>query len=374
MAGMCRLCASLKPSLTKITSSSDENAEKILFCCRLHILDSGPLPKTICQECIEKLDKTYQFLKQIQDSQKNLRAFFDIEAEENEDDIGPGPSFTVADVPSSTSKRRKTREYIISECLNVKQEDDDPLADLQRRYIQSEDDQDDSMDVSDESSSMEASRNTRSSGRRNQSKTLKESNTVSSHCRCNELVSRMKAMKAQMKILIDNSKEHKYMLSKHFTRDTLEIRSQFPIQTSQKLEEINESINEDNKAEYLKILRSLLHPAGVGKNLRYVLNAKVTLQYNIDGVHGKKGLKHLENFYSVLLAAIPNPPNHIGPAEDQLRKAINLQKKREFKTICVMRNKNVKKELNEVRRYNFQAKKVICTPIEEDTVGSNSEQ
>lgn len=48
-------------------------------------------------------------------------------------------------------------------------------------------------------------------------------------------------------------------------------------------------------------MRALILPNGIRKNLKNILSAEITYEYNIDGVQGKKSLKSLNNFYKVLL-------------------------------------------------------------------------
>ncbi|XP_037809808.1 uncharacterized protein LOC119602385, partial [Lucilia sericata] len=85
------------------------------------------------------------------------------------------------------------------------------------------------------------------------------------------------------------------------------------------------------------VISALLNPAGVVKHLKYILSTEVVLEYNIDGVHGKRSLKDLDKFYDVLLESIYN--TNLEPAEIQLRKALQLQKKRHFKMVSL--NKQV---------------------------------
>ncbi|XP_017467405.1 PREDICTED: uncharacterized protein LOC108359845 [Rhagoletis zephyria] len=73
---------------------------------------------------------------------------------------------------------------------------------------------------------------------------------------------------------------------------------------------------------------------GVLKTLKNIISEEITRNYNIEGVHGKKSLKTMANFYSALLDSIPINENCSGSAETQLRKAIQLQKKRHFKKLA----------------------------------------
>lgn len=84
----------------------------------------------------------------------------------------------------------------------------------------------------------------------------------------------------------------------------------------------------------------------------------------MDGVHGKKSLKDLDNFYNALLGkglnyimyiirflyvhifnlnileAVSSLTDDKGPAEEQIRKAVQRQKKRQFKNKSVTKTAN----------------------------------
>ncbi|XP_017477001.1 PREDICTED: uncharacterized protein LOC108366997 [Rhagoletis zephyria] len=104
----------------------------------------------------------------------------------------------------------------------------------------------------------------------------------------------------------------------------------FPVLSAEQLEELNAKIDKENRALYVKSMKSLLQPAGVIRNLKFILSDTLMQEYNVDGIHGKKSLKGLDNFYDALIESIPIG-NNLGPAEKQLRKAIQLQKNRFIK-------------------------------------------
>ncbi|XP_030246496.1 uncharacterized protein LOC115565458 [Drosophila navojoa] len=68
---------------------------------------------------------------------------------------------------------------------------------------------------------------------------------------------------------------------------------------------------------------------GILKNLKNIMANPVVLAYNVNGVQGKAALKEESAFYDVLIDAI-NLVDGSGSAEEQLRKAMQLQKKRFF--------------------------------------------
>lgn len=109
---------------------------------------------------------------------------------------------------------------------------------------------------------------------------------------------------------------------------------------------------------------SLLETGGVLKNFKYIVDDTVSMGFNVDGVHGKKSLRNLENVFSALLGkslkiayinlifiykfifklnileAVSLLQDNQGPPEEQIRKALQRQKKRQFKNKCVAKPTN----------------------------------
>lgn len=138
MTGMCRLCASLKRVLITVTDQSGDIAQKLLVCCRLQLEKEGPLPKSVCSECMEHLDTSYKFLTQVQEAQEKLHAFFGTQFEKVATAVSDDntQSFTISSVSTLTPHTtNQVREYILPEATvtNVKQElpYDEQLADAQ---------------------------------------------------------------------------------------------------------------------------------------------------------------------------------------------------------------------------------------------------
>uniref|UniRef100_A0A1I8NWD5 ZAD domain-containing protein n=1 Tax=Stomoxys calcitrans TaxID=35570 RepID=A0A1I8NWD5_STOCA len=370
MAGMCRLCASLKSSLININAQSEDDTQKLLLCCRIRWENESPLPKSICQICQDELNASYKFLKKVQEAQENLRAFFGIiETTKPADKRDHGnPPFTITE-----DNQGAVSDFILPENANVKQEQYPYYEELIEGDFQSitaaENDQN-TMDTLEEENLSDNGNISEGNIRKSTTKRTLKGHEI---CKCSELSFKMDEIKAQIDILIDASNEHKTFFRSHLKQNAVEIGQHFPVVSEENLLELNETINPNNKADYVKAMQLLLHPAGVGKNLKYILSSKVTMEYNIDGVHGKNSLKRLKNFYNALLEAIPYPPKHTAPAEDQLRKAIQLQKKREFKALCTARSKKKDASSNKVRRYNFQTKKVISNPIGVEVIAPSME-
>ncbi|TMW52326.1 hypothetical protein DOY81_002583 [Sarcophaga bullata] len=160
-------------------------------------------------------------------------------------------------------------------------------------------------------------------------------------CKCDKkmkefrdsMESRLNIIQAQMKMLLKAQSEQNLLLRNLLAIDETanEANSEFPIKTESDLQDFEKRINPETRSSYVKIIRSLFTPQGVRKNLKYVLSADIINQYNIDGVHGKKSLKELKSVYDVIIDAI-TVNDSSGSAEQQLREAVRLEKKRYFKS------------------------------------------
>ncbi|XP_075157029.1 uncharacterized protein LOC142230262 [Haematobia irritans] len=173
------------------------------------------------------------------------------------------------------------------------------------------------------------------------------------NCNCGELKEQIKKLREdlqkrdallqeQVKFLAEEIAKQSSILKAIHSRenDVDALKRMFPINTEEKLREVNESILAENRQEYIQTLKGLIEPNGIKKNLRSILMPQITYDYNVDGVQGKKSLKGLCNFYSVLIDSIQCSGS--GKPEEELRKAIQLQKKRHFKSISISKiNKNL---------------------------------
>ncbi|XP_054083773.1 uncharacterized protein LOC128920483 isoform X2 [Zeugodacus cucurbitae] len=150
-----------------------------------------------------------------------------------------------------------------------------------------------------------------------------------------------KLLRDQLRICMEAVVDMKVVVNKwnrHIAEETV-LTAKFPLSSVEEVECLNAEINNDNRECYVKTMKSLFRPAGVVKNLKEILTDAVVQEYNIDGIHGKKSLRSLENFYSTLIESIP-VSDDFEPAEKQLRKAIQLQKNRINKAKSVHKNKN----------------------------------
>ncbi|XP_037929181.1 uncharacterized protein LOC119688486 [Teleopsis dalmanni] len=135
----------------------------------------------------------------------------------------------------------------------------------------------------------------------------------------------------QNKIIVELMAENKALMKSFLKQQTsiASLKSLFPIKSEDALKEVNSNIKVEVRDQYVPTISILLN-SSVEKNLKNILDESVVLEYNVDGTYGKKRLKDYDNLYSVLLDAIPNSTGSPS-CEDQLRKAIQLQKKRHFK-------------------------------------------
>ncbi|XP_061395736.1 uncharacterized protein LOC133331354 isoform X2 [Musca vetustissima] len=162
-------------------------------------------------------------------------------------------------------------------------------------------------------------------------------------CNCETFVKKMenventqKVIQGQIKVLADALAELKVMVQKllRSQSDEIPLTNRFPISTEKDLIDINNDITSENKDLY--IISSIIKREGILKSLKNIIGLKITYEYNIDGNHGKKSLKSLSNIYNVILDSIPVQENSDTP-ETQLRKAIQVQKKRFFKQVSAER-------------------------------------
>ncbi|XP_054731003.1 uncharacterized protein LOC129239508 [Anastrepha obliqua] len=114
--------------------------------------------------------------------------------------------------------------------------------------------------------------------------------------------------------------------------EELPLHINFPINSEQELVKLNAEINDNNRNSYIKTMRIILQP-GVLKSMNCILTDQLAMEFNVDGVQGKKSLKSFNKFYGALLESI-EVSDTLGSAESQLREAIKLQKKRHFRNLA----------------------------------------
>ncbi|XP_067614640.1 uncharacterized protein [Eurosta solidaginis] len=124
--------------------------------------------------------------------------------------------------------------------------------------------------------------------------------------------------------------DQKVVMSKLVQKEAVacSVKSCFPLSCAEDLFKIDEKVVPENRILFISTLRNLLQNS-VKKNLEKFLSSAVIMDYNVDGTHGKKGLKYHSKFYSVFLESIISLSSNDEP-EEPLRKAMQLHKKRVF--------------------------------------------
>ncbi|XP_067638040.1 uncharacterized protein [Eurosta solidaginis] len=124
--------------------------------------------------------------------------------------------------------------------------------------------------------------------------------------------------------------DQKVVMSKLVQKEAVacSVKSCFPLSCAEDLFKIDEKVVPENRSLFISTLRNLLQNS-VKKNLEKVLSSAVIMDHNVDGTHGKKGLKDHSKFYSVFLESIISLTSNDEP-EEQLKKAMQLHKKRVF--------------------------------------------
>ncbi|XP_017481301.1 PREDICTED: uncharacterized protein LOC108370485 [Rhagoletis zephyria] len=110
---------------------------------------------------------------------------------------------------------------------------------------------------------------------------------------------------------------------------TAPVTKYFPICDIPEMQHLEEKITPANRDVYESAVSAIL--CNNIKNIRLLLNMDVIKALNVDGSHGKIGLKFFPNFYGTLTGAVAKMPFKGLSPEDTLRKAIKFEKARYFK-------------------------------------------
>ncbi|XP_067619990.1 uncharacterized protein [Eurosta solidaginis] len=138
-------------------------------------------------------------------------------------------------------------------------------------------------------------------------------------------------VETQNKIIMQTLAEHIILLKQIIYQDSIsdDMLKSFPLKSLDELKEIDEKICQDNKAVYIKALKTLLK-GKLTKKIDNVFSTEVIIAINIDGIHGKQGLKEYRQFFDTLLAAIDSPD-----PTTELRRAFAVTKKRYFHKVSI---------------------------------------
>ncbi|XP_046801093.1 uncharacterized protein LOC124418525 [Lucilia cuprina] len=136
----------------------------------------------------------------------------------------------------------------------------------------------------------------------------------------------------QNKIIVEMLAEQKIQLQGlHNVRKNINnLITVYPIKTEEDLQKMETQINEANEDKYISAIKYLVD-GNVVKNLERVLSRELCVLYNIDGICGKKGLRHYKNVYKTIISEINSYSTN---AEKEIRTALQVVKKRHFRSVC----------------------------------------
>ncbi|XP_017467092.1 PREDICTED: uncharacterized protein LOC108359652 isoform X2 [Rhagoletis zephyria] len=123
----------------------------------------------------------------------------------------------------------------------------------------------------------------------------------------------------QNTIIMEALAEQNVLINRLIFQDAenLNVTSTFPIKSDNELKELDQKIDDSNIKNY--------------ENIDLLLEPEFLYEYNIDGSHGKKRLKEYKMF-EVMKDCVISIYGAEG-AEEKIRKAIHLSKKRQLKKL-----------------------------------------
>ncbi|XP_017473214.1 PREDICTED: uncharacterized protein LOC108364148 [Rhagoletis zephyria] len=110
------------------------------------------------------------------------------------------------------------------------------------------------------------------------------------------------------------------------------ISGAFPIKDDDTLTELDEDIDESNTKSYVNIVKQII-ANNLQKNIDLISEPEFIYEYITDGSHGKKRLKDFK-LYKVVKDAVSTLYG-VEEAEEKIRRAIHLSKKRYLKKILI---------------------------------------
>ncbi|XP_036329511.1 uncharacterized protein LOC118741632 [Rhagoletis pomonella] len=113
----------------------------------------------------------------------------------------------------------------------------------------------------------------------------------------------------------------------------------FPICNISEMQQLENKITCDNRDVYETAISSILQFNL--KNITLVIRSDVINAINVDGSHGKVGLKSFKNFYHTLTGAIAKLPLKGLTPEESLRKALQFEKSKYLKKIYRQKTKMI---------------------------------
>ncbi|XP_030571566.1 uncharacterized protein LOC115770435 [Drosophila novamexicana] len=110
----------------------------------------------------------------------------------------------------------------------------------------------------------------------------------------------------------------------------------FPLKSHEDLAVADMAIQNGSQLVYIKALKRLIYPNGILKQFKDIISDELANEYNVDGFHGQKCLKNYQHFYDALLSSTDEDN-----AEELIRKAVHLAKKRQSKRNLLKQAHNI---------------------------------
>ncbi|XP_017472562.1 PREDICTED: uncharacterized protein LOC108363647 isoform X2 [Rhagoletis zephyria] len=138
----------------------------------------------------------------------------------------------------------------------------------------------------------------------------------------------------QNTVVMEALAEQNVLIKKLLIQDTENstMSGTFPIKDDDTLKELDENIDESNTKSYVNMVKKIIS-SNLQKNIDLIFEPEFIYEYNTDGSHGKKRLKDFK-LYKVVKDAVATLYG-VEEAEEKIRRAIHLSKKRYLKKILI---------------------------------------
>uniref|UniRef100_A0A1I8N0Q6 DUF4806 domain-containing protein n=1 Tax=Musca domestica TaxID=7370 RepID=A0A1I8N0Q6_MUSDO len=156
----------------------------------------------------------------------------------------------------------------------------------------------------------------------------------------NTIQSLQETITTQNDVIMKTLSEHKVLTERILYQEVTQnnLAFTFPLDSINGLSEINETINENNRKDYIDRMKAMLK-GRLSKTLTEIMTTNLCMHINLDGVHGKKRLKDFPAFYNTLTDACRLLGSQ--DVEADIRNALKIIKKRFIHAKCIQ-NKNAK--------------------------------
>ncbi|XP_065363357.1 uncharacterized protein LOC135956715 [Calliphora vicina] len=153
------------------------------------------------------------------------------------------------------------------------------------------------------------------------------------------LKNQMRDIKNQNTMVLNVLSENTDAIEKSLNKNPKYLKM-FPISTINQLNEIEDSINEQNEKEFISSIRAIAGQRGLKKGLSDIMTPKLLVEFNVDGSHNKQRLLNYTKFVNVLFHGTYDENCTEKSFKCHLRDALKLVKNRYFKEKCISKDKN----------------------------------